>query len=416
MRASKYRIFSISERGCNMRSVTNAVVLIALAGVLQMEDVRLRRPAASDPTIASLTASEPTWAIVSAPPPPTPEPDGCAFVLGFAELRELVGAERVGDCLEDEQAGENGDIIQATAHGIFVWRALDNVGAFNDGQHTWLHGPGGLQRRLNNERLAWEVAWEGPVLPRHRVLTYYGNPLSTSMGILGEQPRAAMLEQFRQQLQAYADADPERPIVGALELIATVAQEMPGPGALYRLQMEDDVIDQVAGWAESNGYLLILDVQPGRSTFEAEVPVLLPYLRRPYVHLALDPEFAMRPGKRPGEEIGTVDAATVNRVIQLLSDLVEQENLPPKLLVVHRFTELMVTNAGAIKPTPQVQVVVTMDGFGAPAAKQSKYEWLVRDQRVQFAGFKLFYRQDTPLLTPREVIDLDPSLDLIIYQ
>lgn len=354
--------------------------------------------------------------IVPAPLSPTPEPDGCTFVLGFAELRRLVGAEPVGDCLEDEQLVENGDIIQATTHGVLVWRTLDNVGAFNNGQHTWLNGPGGLQRRLGNERLAWEVAAEGSVLPRHRVLSYYGNPLSTSMGILGELPRAEMLEQFRQKLQAYAAADPKRPIVGALELVATVAQGMPGPRGLYRLLMEDEVIDQVAGWAESNGYLLILDVQPGRSTFEAEVPVLLPYLKRPYVHLALDPEFAMRPGKRPGEEIGTVDAATVNRMIQFLSELVEQENLPPKLLIVHRFTELMVTNAGAIKPTPQVQVVVTMDGFGAPAAKRSKYEWLVRDQMVQFAGFKLFYRQDAPLLTPHAVFDLDPSPDLIIYQ
>ena len=399
-----------------MRSVTHAVVVIALASVLQMDEVRLRRPAASALMAAPLATSEPTPVTEPAPLSSTPERDGCSFVLGFAELRRLVGSEPVGECLEDEQPGENGDIIQATAHGMLVWRALDNVGAFNNGQHTWLNGPGGLQRRLNNERLAWEVAAEGAVLPRHRVLSYYGNPLATSMGILGELPRAAMLERFRQELQAYAAADPARPIVGALELVATVAQGTPGPNDLYRLQMEDEVIDQVAGWAESNGYLLILDVQPGRSTFEAEVPVLLPYLKRPYVHLALDPEFAMRPGKRPGEEIGTVDAATVNRVIQLLSELVEQEQLPPKVLVIHRFTEPMVTDAGAIKPTPQVQVVVTMDGFGPPAAKRSKYEWLVRDQLVQFAGFKLFYQQDAPLLTPRAVIDLDPSLDLIIYQ
>jgi hypothetical protein len=399
-----------------MRSVTHAVVLIALAGALQMDDVRHLRPEKLDLLIAPLATSESTWVIAPAPLSPTPEPDGCTFVLGFAELRLLVGAEPVGDCLEDERSGENGDIMQATTHGILVWRALDNVGAFSDGRQTWLHGPGGLQRRLNNERLAWEVAAEGPVLPGYRVLSYYGNPLSTGMGILGEVPLPEMLERFRQTLQAYAAADPARPVVGALELIATVAQGMPGPRDLYRLQMEDEVIDQVAGWAESDGYLLILDVQPGRSTFETEVPVLLPYLKRPYVHLALDPEFAMRPGKRPGEEIGTVDAATVNKMIQLLSELVEQENLPPKLLIVHRFTELMVTNVSAIKPTPQVQVVVTMDGFGPPAAKLSKYEWLVRDQMVQFSGFKLFYRQDSPLLTPREVIDLDPSPSIIIYQ
>ena len=57
-----------------------------------------------------------------------------------------------------------------------------------------------------------------------------------------------------------------------------------------------------------------------------------------------------------------------------------------------------------IRPTPQVQVVITMDGFGAPAAKLSKYDLFIRDERVQFAGLKLFYKQDLPLLTPREVV------------
>jgi hypothetical protein len=86
------------------------------------------------------------------------------------------------------------------------------------------------------------------------------------------------------------------------------------------------------------------------------------------------------------------------------------------VLVVHRFTEHMLTNAATIRPTPQVQVVITMDGFGAPAAKLSKYDLFIRDERVQFAGLKLFYKQDLPLLPPREVVDLDPPPNLVIYQ
>src|SRR4051812_34238087 len=121
-----------------MRSVIHAVVVLALVGALQLDEARLRQLAASDLMAAPLATSEPT---VSAAIEPivlieadsvslTPEPAGCTFVLGFAELRELVGSEPVGDCLEDEQPGEDGDIIQTTTHGLLVWRALDNVGAF----------------------------------------------------------------------------------------------------------------------------------------------------------------------------------------------------------------------------------------------------------------------------------------------
>ena len=143
---------------------------------------------------------------------------------------------------------------------------------------------------------------------------------------------------------------------------------------------------------------------------------MLPFLRRPYVHLALDPEFAMKPNQRPGIEIGSIDASVVNETVAMLSELVQREKLPPKVLVVHRFTEHMLTNYQNVRTDPNVQIVVTMDGFGSPEAKVSKYDWLVREQRVQFSGYKLFYRQDVPVMTPSEVVKLGPPPDLVIYQ
>ena len=35
---------------------------------------------------------------------------------------------------------------------------------------------------------------------------------------------------------------------------------------------------------------------------------------------------------------------------------------------------------------------------------------------MQYTGFKLFYRHDQPLMTPEQVLLLDPPPDLIIYQ
>jgi hypothetical protein len=171
--------------------------------------------------------------------------------------------------------------------------------------------------------------------------------------------------------QIRRSCQPDTPVLPALELVAVVAQAHPGADGLYRSRMSDAEIEQVAEWAQSRGHPLILDVQPGLSSFQAEVEVRRPFLTRPYVHLALDPEGAMAPGQVPGQTIGSVDASTVNEVIQTLAGIVTEHDLPPKVLIVHRFTEDMLTNAWQIQPAPQVQVAVTMDGVGGQAAKLS---------------------------------------------
>jgi hypothetical protein len=341
---------------------------------------------------------------------------GCVFVLGFGELRHKIGPAVVGDCLEDQTGGENGDTVQRTTNGMLVWRKADNRAAFTDGATTWIDGPYGLQTRLSHERLAWENALPGAVLPGRRIVSYYGNPLTATMGVLGELPPKEMMARLRQQAAAYAAADPGRPVQPAIELVAIVAQQGAGPDGMYRLRMDTELIDEVARWAEENDFLLILDVQAGRSPVAAEVQVMLPFLKRPFVHLALDPEFTMGPNQRPGQAIGSIDAEAINETIRTLGELVTTEQLPPKLLMVHRFTENMVTNYRNIELDPRVQVAIVMDGFGAPAAKISKHRDLVRDQPVQFSGFKLFYRHDVPVILPEEVLQLNPSPDIVIYQ
>jgi hypothetical protein len=255
-----------------------------------------------------------------------------------------------------------------------------------------------------------------PLLPEHRIVAYYGNPLAKQMGVLGELAPSDMLSQLNQQAAVIAAADRTRTVLPALELVSPAAQADPGEDGLYRARMKPELIEQVAQWAESNHALLILDVQPGRSSVAEEVNALLPFLRRAYVHLALDPEFSMPETRAPGEVVGTMDASVINGAIRTLADLVISERLPPKILVVHRFTEGMLTNYADIKPDPQVQVVVTMDGFGPPALKLAQYDEYVHNQRVQRAGIKLFYYHDVPLLTPQQIVDLDPFPDLVIYQ
>jgi hypothetical protein len=244
----------------------------------------------------------------------------------------------------------------------------------------------------------WPVAGPAPLagalLPDHRIVAYYGNPRSTRMGILGQVPPDSMLPRLEQVAMRWALADPGRKVMPALHLIATVAQGNPGPGKKYRLRMGDSVINTVASWAEERGWIVFLDIQTGQSTVEDELPPLLPFLQRPYVHLALDPEFAMKGGGIPGRRIGTLDAAEVNRAIEVLGKLVTEHKLPPKVLLVHRFTRKMLTNSDSIRLDPRVQVVIQMDGFGAPYHKQDAYRFWISPYPVEFSGFKLFYKND----------------------
>jgi hypothetical protein len=237
------------------------------------------------------------------------------------------------------------------------------------------------------------------------------------MGILGQIEPDSMLRKLEETAMEWAKADPERKVLPALHLIAVVAQSYPGPAKKYRLQMPDSVIERVAAWAEERGWLLFLDIQPGLSTVEAEIPPLVKYLRRPYVHLALDPEFAMKDGKKPGTDwMGRMDATEVNHAIGELGKIVEEHKLPPKLLVVHRFTRNMLTNASKIRLDPRVQVIIDMDGYGAPSGKKAAYRWFVVRHPVQYTGWKLFYKNDRPLMTPEQVLEVYPRPMYIQYQ
>jgi hypothetical protein len=254
------------------------------------------------------------------------------------------------------------------------------------------------------------------LLPKKRIVVYYGNPLSKRMGVLGEYPIPVMLAKLQREVDAFNKADSTTPVQPGLHLIVTVAQGSPGKNNLYRLRMTDSLIDFWCKLAESKQYLMFLDVQVGRSTVQAELQPLIPYLKRPYVHLALDPEFDMKGNDAPGKKIGTMDASEINYAITTLANLVKANNLPPKVLVIHRFTERMVTHYRSIKPVPEVQVVMNMDGFGAPWLKRDSYNSYERMQPVQFTGFKLFYKNDKPMLTRKEVVQLEPSPLFITFQ
>lgn len=253
------------------------------------------------------------------------------------------------------------------------------------------------------------------ILPRYRILSYYGHPHTNNMGILGEFDKEELLAQLNEMKAAYEAADPSRPVILAFEVIASIAQNWPADNDTYLLHTDNATIQEYIEFAAENGALVILDVQIGHSSVRAEIDRIEEWLLFPNVHLAIDPEFAMPDGVIPGASIGGVDAADITYAQERLAKLAADNDLPPKLLIVHQFYEGMIRDSHLLAPVEGVQLLIEFDGFGHPANKIAGYNQFVRDRPIEFGGIKLFFRQDDPLLTPAEIVALQPSPDLVIY-
>lgn len=261
----------------------------------------------------------------------------------------------------------------------------------------------------------------GALLPFNRIIAYYGNFYSKNMGALGEYESDEMIRRLKLEIDKWNIADPETPAIPAIHYIASTAQGSPGKEGLYTLRMPDDQIDHAVELAEKIDGIVFLDLQIGLSSLQKEIPFLDKYLQMPQVHLGIDPEFSMKTGAKPGTVIGTFSDSDVNFAIKYLSDIVKKYDLPPKILVVHRFTTPMVQNYQNIKPTPEVQIVMHMDGWGAPHRKFGTYNYIVAPEPIQFTGFKIFYKNDLKedpprLVTPSELMTLTPRPIYIQYQ
>jgi len=261
----------------------------------------------------------------------------------------------------------------------------------------------------------------GAILPYYRVVAYYGNMYSKNMGILGEYAPKVMLKKLDAEVKVWEKADTTTPVMPALHYICVTAQADAGSNGLHSLRMPFSQIDSVIHMARSIHAIIFLDLQVGYSTVEKEVPRLEKYWQMPDVHLGIDPEFSMKDSSVPGKKIGTFDADDINYVSKYLADIVKKYNLPPKIFIVHRFTQKMVTNYQDIKLHPEVQFVMNMDGWGGVRLKKDTYHYIEWHEPVQFTGFKLFYKNDLTketkkLLSPEEILHLTPVPIYIQYQ
>jgi hypothetical protein len=251
------------------------------------------------------------------------------------------------------------------------------------------------------------------LFPRYRVVAYYGAPQNDELGALGIGTPAQASRKLVEQMRPYRRGG--RELLPAMELIAVVASGAAQEDGSYSYRQSDATIERYLAAARRLKALLILDIQPGHGDFMELTRNFERFLREPDVGLALDPEWHT-PGSVPGKVIGSTDAQTVNRVSAYLADLVKKNRLPQKLLVVHQFTDSMIRNRERLKRRRSVAIVLNVDGFGDQPNKIAKYhEFTPRRARFN-RGFKLFYKEDTSLMTPRQVLGLRPRPDLVVYE
>lgn len=256
----------------------------------------------------------------------------------------------------------------------------------------------------------------GGLFPENRVLLYYGYPSNENMGILGEFEPTEVLAKLQAEGENYRAADPDRPLKLGFEMIASIAQGDAGAEGKYIADASRAQLDEFTQFTADNDLLLFLDVQMGFREPKEDYAGLEEWLAQPHVHLGIDPEFHMRGDERPSVDIGQVTAAEVTEAQVWLAELSKKYNVPPKTLIVHQFHHTMIEDKDQIAPVDGVDLVIDMDGFGPPDMKRDTYEVVITQEPIEYHGIKLFYPQDIPLMTAEEVLALDPSPDLIIYQ
>ena len=338
------------------------------------------------------------------------------------ELHEAFGGRALG--WVNWERGPGG-----TVPGLSVWsfggRASLPLQGWGDGVAPLLGGlthltPGGEYLVVSDVERAWTFprpASNQSVFEDAQIVSFYGHPGVPAMGVLGHGTPAEVANEVAIWAAHYDRLNGPREVIPAFHLITGVAQAWPTLDGTWLYRLPDEQIAVYVEAAREREMILFLDIQIGWSDPLAEVKLLEPFLREPFVHLALDPEFATEHlGVRPGLAIGGIGAEDVNAVQRYLATLVEEEGIPPKILMVHQFAARMLRDRDLVEDVDGVEVSIDMDGFGNAPLKLRHYAWYSLTSPSERPALKLFFDQDTPVMTPEQVQAIDQVPDLIMYQ
>lgn len=258
----------------------------------------------------------------------------------------------------------------------------------------------------------------GLIFPGRRMVALYGHPYGPDLGVMGEQDPAAAVELAKKYAEDYQPFS-EAPVIPAFEVIATVASGGPGDDGNFSNETPmEDLVPYVDAIVDAGGYAVI-DLQPGQGSFLEQAKRYEELLKRPNVGLALDAEWKLNPGEQPLSRIGSATSGEINEVADWLAQLVRDNNLPQKAMILHQFNVAMYPDReNIVTSQPELAWVLHADGHGGPEQKFDT--WNVLREGLDpnyFMAWKNFFDEDFPTFTPEQTYrDVNPRPWFVSYQ
>ena len=324
-------------------------------------------------------------------------------------------------------------ITTAVAAGIPVTLMPDGdpratsatVAAVADAEAKYIVGIGSAFK--DAETLQWRIAAAATgvelpgggqlVLPGKRYVALYGTPSSKALGVLGEQDVPKTVARAEKLAKSYDELSKDS-VIPALEIIATVASAGAGDDDNYSNELPAEQLRPLIDAAHEAGQYVILDLQPGRASFLEQAKQYSELLELPHVGLALDPEWNLGPKEKHLIQIGSATAEEINEVVDWLADFTRERELPQKMLVLHQFQVRMIQSIADVDQSrSELAVLVHADGQGSQPAKQDTWRTLhANAPEIEWWGWKNFYDEDSPMLTPEQTVEVEPFPNFISYQ
>ena len=278
---------------------------------------------------------------------------------------------------------------------VFVWVLGSSAWSMASGHPTLQSEP------AQTDQMPWKD---------ELVVAYYGRPGARSLGVLGRYSVEALKPMIRKKAAAYAKVTGKHVRPG-FDIIYDLATTSPGPHKKYIIQLDSKKLHPYIKAAEQEGFIVFLETQLGKYTPQQAIHHLLKYITHPNVHIAIDPEFEVSNLKvGPGKKIGHIEAEWVNQVQATMDRYMRKNGIKEKkILLLHMFRHTMVRHKERLKHYDNIKLVFSLDGHGSPRLKVDIYNaiYTKRYATKVAGGFKLFFREDHPMMTPRQVMGLE---------
>jgi len=327
-------------------------------------------------------------------------------LLGLLLSALTANAETAGIPLVTGGTNPAGD-FKPPFPAAFFTEYLSSMDAIDAGRPYWVATEGEIVSQSTSQE---------SILLNNDILAFYGHPRSRNMGILGRYSKEELNEKLISLADEYQKVGGRNVLRAFYIIFGTV-----WPGGDIGI-IGEALLTEYIEFALENDMLVFIDHQIGKYTPQDSIKRMLPWLRYPNVHLALDPEWRTT---KPMEEIGTVTASEINQVQRIMEDYIIENEIPgERLLVIHQFNYRMISNREKVESNfSRVRLVHCADGFGPPNVKRAAYAYNAQAANMPVKAFKLFFDfgipgagVDYPILSPKEVLSLNPRPYIIMYQ